>query len=165
MFIGLVVVAQWPAYGEASTRGDLEWIRRTFARTIRLSLLLAIPFAIILITSGRALIRLWAGPEVVPSTELLVGMSIWSVLLVLGSVVAALLNGLHVVKFQAVTALLMATANIALSIYLVGKIGVLGAIVGTISAYTIFSFLPAWYYLRHHVSIISGTRSDTVDDR
>lgn len=77
----------------------------------------------------------------------------------LGSVVAALLNGLHVVKFQAINALLMATANILLSIYLVGKIGVVGAIVGTISAYTIFSLLPSWYYIRRHIGVFSAASS------
>lgn len=159
MFIGLVVVAQWPAYGEALTRGDSDWIRHTFIRTIRLSLLFAVPFALVLLTWGDTLIRVWAGPEVVPSRALITGMSIWSVLLVLGSVVAALLNGLHVVKFQAINALLMATANILLSIYLVGRIGVLGAIVGTISAYTIFSLLPSWYYIRRHVSVFSSASS------
>ncbi len=159
MFIGLVVVAQWPAYGEALTRGDSDWIRRTFIRTIRLSLLFAVPFALILFNWGDTLIRVWAGPEVVPSTALITGMSIWSVLLMLGSVVAALLNGLHIVKFQAINALLMATANILLSIYLVSKIGVVGAIVGTISAYTIFSLLPSWYYIRRHISVFSAASS------
>ncbi len=156
MFIGLVVVAQWPAYGEALTRGDSDWIRRTFIRTIRLSLLFAVPFALVLFNWGDTLIRVWAGPEVVPSTALITGMSIWSVLLMLGNVVAALLNGLHIVKFQAINALLMATANILLSIYLVAKIGVVGAIVGTISAYTIFSLLPSWYYIRRHISVFSA---------
>lgn len=159
MFIGLVVVAQWPAYGEALTRGDSDWIRRTFIRTIRLSMLFAVPFALVLFTWGDTLIRVWAGPEVVPSTALITGMSIWSVLLMLGSVVAALLNGLHVVKFQAINALLMATANILLSIYLVGKIGVVGAIIGTISAYTIFSLLPSWYYIRRHIGVFSAASS------
>ena len=166
MFIGLVIVAQWPAYGEALTRGDSDWIRRTFIRTIRLSLLFAVPFALILLTWGDTLIRVWAGSDVVPSAALLTGMSIWSVLLVLGSVVAALLNGLHVVKFQAINALLMATANILLSIYLVGRIGVLGAIVGTISAYTIFTLLPYWYYIRRHISVfhaVSSERSQRPD--
>ena len=153
MFIGLVVVAQWPAYGEALTRGDSDWIRRTFIRTIRLSLLFAVPFALVLFTWGDTVIRAWAGPEVVPSTALLAGMSIWSVMMVLGSVIGVLLNGLHVVRFQAINSLLMATANILLSIYLVGRIGVVGAIFGTISAYTIFTLLPCWYYIRRHISV------------
>lgn len=158
MFIGLVVVAQWPAYGEALTRGDTAWIRQTFGRTVRLSLLFAVPFALVLLTWGDALIRIWAGPDVIPSTGLLVGMSIWSVLMVLGSVIAALLNGLHVVRFQAINSLLMATANIVLSIYLVGQIGVVGAIAGTILAYTIFTLLPCWYYIRHRISVFQPAR-------
>jgi len=159
MFIGFVVVAQWPAYGEALTRGDSGWIRQTFVRTLRLSLLFAIPFALFLLFWGDALIRIWAGPEVVPSATLLIGISVWSVLLVLGTVIAALLNGLHVVKFQAINASLMATANILISIYLVGKIGVAGAILGTISAYTIFTLFPCWYYIRRHISVFQFTKS------
>lgn len=155
MFIGLVVVAQWPAYGEALTRGDSGWIRDTFIKTIRLSLLFAVPFALVLYSWGDTLIKFWAGPEVVPSTALLAGMSIWSVMMVLGSVIAALLNGLHVVKFQAINSLLMATANILISIYLVARIGVVGAIVGTITAYTIFTLLPCWYYIRRRISAFS----------
>ena len=161
VFIGLVVVAQWPAYGEASTRGDSDWIRRTFIRTLRLSLLFAIPFSVILAVWGDTLIRIWAGPEVVPSTTLLLGISVWSVLLVLGNVIAALLNGLHIVKFQMINALLMATANILISIYLVGKIGVAGAILGTISAYTIFTLLPCWYYISRHISVFRRTQSNS----
>lgn len=124
-----------------------------------------IPFAVVLISWGDASIRLWAGPEVIPSTALLVGMAFWSVLPVLGSVVWTLLNSLHVAKFQAVAALLMATANILLSIYLIGKIRALGAIVGTVCAYTIFSFLPAWYCLRHHCSVFSAAGSNAGGDR
>lgn len=166
MFIGLIVAAQWPAYGEASARGDTDWIRRTFARTIRLGLSIAIPFACILFVWGDVIIRIWAGDQVVPSVALLGGMSVWSVLVVLGSVIAALLNGLHIVKFQAVSALLMATANILISIYLVNKIGVLGAILGTIVSYTILTLFPCSYYIRRHISefqTASSKQSEKTD--
>lgn len=162
MFIGLVVVAQWPAYGEALTRGDTSWIRQTFGRTIQLSLFFAVPFALVLLIWGDSLIELWAGPEVIPSTALLVGMSIWSVLMVLGSVIAALLNGLHVVRFQAINSLLMATANIVLSIYLVRRIGVVGAIAGTILAYTLFTLLPCWYYIRRRIPVFQPARPTQI---
>jgi len=151
MFIGLVVVAQWPAYGEALTRGDTNWIRRTFSRTLRLSLAVAIPFALVLLFLGDKIIGLWAGPDVVPSMGLLTGIAVWSVLLVIGVVVSALLNGLHVVRFQAICSMLMAIGNIFLSIYLVGKIGVTGAIYGTLATYTIFILIPYWYYVPRHL--------------
>jgi len=151
MFIGLVVVAQWPAYGEALTRGDTNWIRRTFSKTLRLSLAVAIPFAVVLLFLGDKIIGLWAGPDVIPTMGLLAGMSAWSVLLVIGNVVSALLNGLHIVRFQAICAMLMAMGNILLSIYLVGKIGATGAIYGTLAAYTIFTLIPCWYYVPRHL--------------
>jgi len=152
MFIGLVVIAQWPAYGEALARGDTNWIRHTFYRTLRLSLAAAIPFAFILVLWGGKIIKLWAGPDVVPSMALIAGMAAWSLLLVIGGVVSALLNGLHVVRFQAICAMLMAVGNILLSIFLVRKIGVVGAIFGTLVAYTIFTLLPYWYYVPRHLN-------------
>lgn len=161
LFIGLIVVAQWPAYGEALRRGDARWIRTTFIRTVRLSMLFGIPYALVLLVWGDWLIKIWAGPEVVPSTGLLIGIAIWSVLATLGTVIAALLNGLHVVKFQAINSLLMATANILLSIYLVGKIGAVGAIFGTIISYTIFTLFPCWYYISHRVSVFQPTAPES----
>ena len=151
MFIGFVVIAQWPAYGEAKSRGDMAWIRQTFRRTLRISTIVAIPFAALLYLAGDRIIVFWAGPAVEPPRGLLAGMAIWSVLMVLGSVIAALLNGLHVVRFQAINSALMAAANIALSILLVRQIGVIGAIFGTIIAYCIFTLLPCWYYIGRNI--------------
>jgi len=151
MLTGLVVVAQWPAYGEAQARGDTAWIRQTFYRTLRLSLAITIPYAAILALWGDVIIRAWAGPEVIPSRALLAGMAAWSVMLVTGGVISALLNGLHVVRFQAVCASLMACGNILLSIFLVGKIGVSGAIYGTLAAYTVFTLIPCWYFVPRHL--------------
>jgi O-antigen/teichoic acid export membrane protein len=161
MFIGFVVVAQWPAYGEALTRGDTDWIRHTFFRTLRVCMAVTIPFAAILLGWGDHIIRLWAGPEVVPSIDLLAGMAAWSLLLVIGSVVSALLNGLHVVRFQAVCAMLMAVGNILLSIYLVGKIGITGAIYGTLAAYTLFALLPYMYYVPRYLNRLPAGTTET----
>ena len=152
MFIGLLIAAQWPAYGEALTRGDTNWIRSTFSKTLRLSLSVAIPFAFVLLLWGGDIIRMWAGPDVVPSTALMAGMAAWSLLLVIGVVVSALLNGLHVVRFQVICAMLMAIGNILLSVFLVRNIGVSGAIFGTLVAYLIFTLLPYWYYVPRHLN-------------
>ena len=88
----------------------------------------------------------------VPSMTLMVGMAAWSFFLVIGGIVSALLNGLHVVRFQVICAMLMAVGNILLSIFLVGKIGVTGAIYGTLVAYTIFTLLPYWYYVPRYLN-------------
>jgi len=48
----------------------------------------------------EGVVEVWAGPAVIPSTVLLYGMCTWSVLAVVGAVVSALLNGMHIVTFQ-----------------------------------------------------------------
>lgn len=148
MFIGFIVVAQWPAYGEASRRGDSKWIRDTFLRTMRLGLSISLPYSLILLVFGKQIIGFWAGPEVVPSNALLAGMAIWTILASIGAMVSALLNGLHVVRFQAITAILFATTNILLSIFLVYEVGVYGAIYGSVIAYVVCTLLPYWVYVR-----------------
>jgi len=88
-------------------------------------------------------------------------MAAWSVLLVTGNVVSVLLNGLHVVKFQAICAMFMASGNILLSIYLVEKIGVSGAIFGTLAAYTLFTLLPCWYFVPRHLDRLPAGISES----
>lgn len=160
MFISFVVIAQWPAYGEALTRGDTDWIRHTFTRTLRVSMVVTVPFAVILLFWGDQIIRLWAGPDVIPSTGLLAGVAAWSLLLVIGSVQASLLNGLHVVRFQVISATLMATGNILLSIYLVSVIGVEGAIYGTLAAYTLLSLMPYCYYIPRYLNRLTAHKNE-----
>jgi O-antigen/teichoic acid export membrane protein len=158
MFIGFFVAAQWPAYGEAYTRGDTNWIVKTFSRTLRLSILINLPFALFLVLWGDQLIKLWVGPKLIPSLDLLVGMALWSQLQVIGNVISALLNGLHIVRFQVICASLMAVGNILLSIYLVGRIGVAGAIYGTLVAYTIFTLIPCWYYVPCYLKRLTSNK-------
>ncbi|UCC55315.1 MAG: oligosaccharide flippase family protein [Gammaproteobacteria bacterium] len=160
IFIGFVVVAQWPAYGEALTRGDMDWIRHTFTRTLRVSMTITLPFAIILLLWGDQIIRLWAGPDVVPSVSLLAGMATWSLLLVAGSVISSLLNGLHVVKLQVICAILMAIGNILVSIYLVDAVGVEGAIYGTLVAYIMLSLLPYSYYIPRYLNTLTAHNNE-----
>ena len=50
-------------------------------------------------------------------------------------------------KFQVATAVLMATANVILSIVLTARIGVTGVVWGSVIAYTVFSLVPVAFYL------------------
>ncbi|MEM8947576.1 MAG: oligosaccharide flippase family protein [Planctomycetota bacterium] len=147
MLISFVAIAQWPAYAEAAGRGDLRWIRKTFVRTLRTGLIVSLAFAVLLVIFGQQVILLWAGADVVPGRVLLACFAVWSVLSVAGGAIAALLNGLHVVGFQAINSSLMAVANVLLSIYLVGQLGVLGAIAGSIGAYVVFTLVPCAVFI------------------
>ena len=147
--VGFALFPLWPAYREAIARGDADWVGRTLGRSIRLALLINVPAAIAMIIAGPALFNLWVGDAVSPSLVLLVGLGIWNILNSFSGPFAMLLNGANVIGFQAVCAVLMAVCNVAVSVFLVSRIGVSGAVYGSIVAQVLFILLPsAWYIPR-----------------
>lgn len=139
----------WPAYREALSRGDADWVGKTLRRSIRLALLINVPAAVLLVITGPFLLRVWVGSAVSPTPVLLVGLGIWIIMNSFNGPLAMLLNGANVIGFQAACAILMAVANVALSVFLVANIGVSGAVYGSVIAQAVFILLPsAWYVPR-----------------
>ncbi len=138
----LVFPALWPAYAEARTRGDITWIRRTFAIAMRTTVALNVAWAMFLVIFGRLGIRLWAGPAAVPPRSLLLAMACWSVIAGFMTAQSCLLGALNHTRVQAVASALAAVVNVALSIVLVVRIGALGVILGTIISYVVVLVVP-----------------------
>jgi O-antigen/teichoic acid export membrane protein len=138
----LVFPALWPAYAEARARGDIPWIRRTFAIAIRTTIALNVAWAMFLISFGRLGIRLWAGPAAVPPRSLLLAMACWSVIAGFMTAQSCLLGALNHTRVQAVASALAAVVNVALSIVLVVRLGSLGVILGTILSYLVVLVVP-----------------------
>jgi O-antigen/teichoic acid export membrane protein len=146
--LSYVLVPLWPAYRESLARGDGAWVRRTVRRSITLAALVNIPSTLVLVVAGPFLLHVWVGSLVHPTTLLLVGLGAWTILNTLNGPFSMLLNGANVVGFQVACAILMAIANVAISIYLVGRIGVSGAIYGSVISQVIFVMLPELWYVR-----------------
>ena len=68
----------WPAYADAFARRDLTWIRKTYRYNVKFAVGSTLVFVAILVVIARPFIRLWAGPEAVPSHGLVLAMAIWS---------------------------------------------------------------------------------------
>ena len=148
VLVGLALGPLWPAYREALSRGDVQWVRRTFRRSIRLSLSVAGIVSAALVVFGLPLIAIWVGTSSVqPSFGLVLAMGIWTTLSAVGTAIAMLLNGAQVMRFQVITVVLMATANIVLSIALTSRIGISGVVWGSIIAYSVFALIPVMFYL------------------
>jgi len=147
VLVGLALGPLWPAYREALSRGDIQWVRRTFRRSIGLSLSVAGLFSAVLVLLGLPLIAVWVGNAVQPSFGLVLAVGIWTTLSAVGTAIAMLLNGAQALKFQVITAVVMATVNILLSIALTARIGVSGVVWGSVIAYTAFSLVPVAFYL------------------
>jgi O-antigen/teichoic acid export membrane protein len=132
----------WPAYGEALARGDASWVARALRRSIVLAMAVNIPVAVLLLASGPAILTAWVGNVINPSLVLLVSLATWAILNSLNGPLSMLLVGSNAIRFAAGTSVLMAVANISLSIVLVARLGVVGAIIGSIIAQVVFVLIP-----------------------
>jgi O-antigen/teichoic acid export membrane protein len=148
VLLSFVLTPLWPAYRESLTRGDGAWVRRTVRRSIALAAVINIPSSLILIVVAPWLLQVWVGSAVHPTPLLLVGLGLWAIMNTLNGPFAMLLNGAGVVGFQAACAVTMAVANVTFSILLVQRIGVAGAVWGSVIAQAVFVLLPELWYVR-----------------
>ncbi len=145
--IGIMFTPLWPAFGEAISRGDLPWVRKTLAKSLRLSILITTISVIPLVIFGTQIVSIWVGPQIRPTSLLLIGFGLWTVIGGLGNVIAMYLNGSGIIKLQAILALFMAISSLALKIYLARVIGLPGVIWGTTIAYLVIELIPLFIYL------------------
>ena len=147
--LSFVLVPLWPAYRESLARGDGAWVRRTLRRSITLAALVNIPSTVVLVVTGPFLLQVWAPAlHLHPTTLLLLGLGTWTIMNTLNGPLSMLLNGANVVGFQAICATLMAVANVTISIFLVQRIGVSGAVYGSVISQIVFVLLPELWYVR-----------------
>ncbi len=145
--LSMVLNPLWPAYGEAAARKDNSWIRKTFGKSLAFSALLSALGSLILVVFGSRVVRLWTGSAVVPSTGLLLGLGVWTTLRISGAAVAVFLNGIGVIGFQTVTAVLMGASALILKILLSRAVGLPGIAWATTIAYTVCVAIPMMIYV------------------
>jgi O-antigen/teichoic acid export membrane protein len=147
LLVGFALSPLWPAYREALSRGDVEWVRQTFNRSIKLAIAVGGIGSGVLVVVAIQAMMIWVGTAVTPSFDLVLALGIWTTLSIVGAAVATLLNAAQVMRFQVVTAVLMATANVGLSVALTTRLGIAGVVWGSIVAYTLLSLVPVIAYL------------------
>jgi O-antigen/teichoic acid export membrane protein len=145
--VSMLIAPLWPAYSEALARGDVQWVRETLSRSMLVVVAVSVPANLVLVIMGPQILRLWVGPQVVPSALLLVGLGIWALLNSLSGTLAMFLNGVGFIRIQAICSALMAISNVTLSIYLTHHIGISGVIYGTIVSQLVFMLIPYSFYL------------------
>ena len=140
--LSVLTAPLWPAYTEAIGRGDRDWISRAFRRSCFVSFLIVLPVVCAMVGFGNLALRLWVGSQMHASILLLALLGVRCLMSAYLYPTSMLLNGLGEVKFQAIVAAAMAVANIVLSIALVTRIGIVGAIAGTVVSEAIFLIIP-----------------------
>jgi O-antigen/teichoic acid export membrane protein len=147
--------ALWPAYGEAIARGDIEWVRGALRRSQVWSVGLSALVGVVLAALGQWFVLFWTGhPEVVPTWELLVAFSLWTVIQGWGNAVAAFLNGAGAVRFQAIVAVTTLLVSTPLRFALASTHGGVGIVAATSVSYVLVAGAPMVWMLPR---LLAGT--------
>jgi O-antigen/teichoic acid export membrane protein len=154
LFQMLAIPSFWPAYAEAFSRGDRAWVRRSFRLNFRITIASTGALALPLVLFGRWFIDKWAGKAAVPSSALLVLMGIWSVIYSATCSQSCILGGGSRLRGQMIYSIVAAVVNIVASVLLVQRIGVTGAILGTIIAYAVCVLVPQWIEVERFLNTV-----------
>jgi O-antigen/teichoic acid export membrane protein len=146
ILVGMGVAPLWPAYGEAIARGDVTWVRRAFLRSLWLTLAIAVPLCALLALAAPWILRVAMGKALQAPMSLLIVLAIWGVVNSVSVVVAMLLNGAGGLKSQTFLVVVVSICNLALSVLLTQRVGVMGVCLGSIIAQLLIAF-PAYAVL------------------
>ena len=147
---GVFIGPLWPAYAEAQARGDHQWIRQAFRRSLFYSLFSAILPCLVFGFIGRPLILLWTQrPEALPSPQLLWFLCLWSMVTAAGAPCAMFLNGLGRLAGQAIYGTTTAVLSLVLMPIMTQRAGAAGIPLALILAYVPINLLLACCECRH----------------
>lgn len=137
----------WPAFSEALSRGDDQWIRRTLWRALTLSAVLAAFLSFALVIIGDRVLALWVGDAVRPTMSLLVGFALWRIFEAAGATISVFLNGTGGLLFQTLVQVSFAVAVILGKILAARHAGVEGLVWATVAIYGVFVIAPYSVYV------------------
>jgi O-antigen/teichoic acid export membrane protein len=118
------------AFGEAKARKDWPWIAGAYRNCVKAACTIGLPMALVLGLGAKPLIKIWAGSVAIPSTSLVVWLSIYTVIGIVLMSAGQLLTGIERVNPLAVSIVLCAVGVIGSGILLAPKWGLTGIAFG-----------------------------------
>jgi O-antigen/teichoic acid export membrane protein len=150
-FVSVLSNQLFPVATRAHVTGRIEDLQAVLIRGTRYTLLMGIPFCVLLGLFATPIMQLWLedslGPEYRTTAMVLVGWAIFQLLKYASSTQYPVLLGMNRLRFVVLTELPVALGNLLLSIWLVGytDLGVVGAVVATVVAAALrFPFIAVY---------------------
>ncbi len=138
----------WPAYGEASARGDDSWAKDTLVKVILAMVVVCSVFSLAMIVFGEQILQIWTGSRVPFSLPLMIGLGAWTTLSAVIAAISLFLNAIGKIGFQIVYALLTATFATFAKVLLAGSVGLPGVVWSQFAVSTLVMLIPYAIYLR-----------------
>ncbi len=131
----------FPIVVDSSTVQRLDRLQKILLQGTRLSLAMVVASATILGLTARPLVMLWVGPEFSGSVTVIYILSFVVAVRVGNATSAVILKGSERHRLLAIANVVMAAANLGLSVLLVRRYGLIGVAVGTLIPMVIISGL------------------------
>ena len=141
MITGQLNGALFPIMVDNATLGQTDRLREIFIQGTRISLAMVIPIATGLCLLAGPLVMAWVGPEFVGSIPIIYVLAIAVAIRVGNSSATTLLKGSGRHRLLATSNLVIAVANLGLSVALIRPLGLIGVALGTLIALAIVSVL------------------------
>jgi O-antigen/teichoic acid export membrane protein len=132
----------WPAFADAYVRGDASWIRSRLTRSVLLGGFVGSVASLLLVLLGPALISTWLTSSVTPPRTLMLACALWTVYQLLNAPFFLLMNATNRARVHAQVALLVASVNLPLSVWLAFTIGLPGPALGSFLAAALVQAVP-----------------------
>jgi O-antigen/teichoic acid export membrane protein len=138
----------FPAYGEAISRGDFKWVRRAFRNSLAATMGLALTVCPLLAIFAPWIIRILVGKTLHVPIPLLWVLAVWGIVLAAWVPTSILIQGGGNLKIQTTATAIASVVNLALSIYLTRRVGVMGVCLGSIIAQVTIIGPVSFYLIR-----------------
>lgn len=137
-----------PGFGEAFAKGDIKWVSTSFKRYLMASLGIAVPMVLLMVLMNSHITKLWVGEIVKVPRAVVIWLGAWTLILAALSPVVALLIGVGRLRRYTAFTLLASVVSLIGSIIFIPRFGAAGSAMASVTAYTIFVLLPAFFEVR-----------------
>ena len=149
----------WSAFTEAITRGDIAWVRRTFYIYVAGAVGATTAITLVLLLIGQPFIAWWTHGAIKPGLPLIGLLGAWAVINSYSGAVSCLLAAASHLRYQLLYSALSTVTNLALSIVLVQRVGVIGVIGATVVTYLVVLCGPTWLDARALINRLTRAAS------
>lgn len=153
LFITMFLVAQFPAYGEALTRGDDRWIIKHFRQTLMIVALIAAAACLALAIVAKPLLALWIGKSIEPSPKLIVALAFYGTAAAVANAFTYFYFALGRYRPVILSYAAMIVLDIPLALFLIPRIGPAGMAIATSCGYALAMIIPSLISVR---SVLNG---------
>ena len=132
MIFSIIMMPFWSAFTEAFTNNDMNWIRNSITKLIKIWLLVILG-VIFLLAISNYFYLMWVGDKVNIPLLLSAFMGLYAIIFIWNNIFAFFINGVGKIKLQMYYGIIAMLINIPVSIFFAKKLGMgsAGVILGT----------------------------------